>query len=196
MKRPPILIIINLLLLSAGYVYCSYLLIEGMIHHCVLRGINALLFIPLSFMTLCIIGAYIAVFKRQARSIALLGAALSLSVILLIPGIIFLIWSALIFDENSSSAGNLTMQKRQKYKYWLYSALTFCASGIFFGMAASYFRNQARTYESISKNMYSTMYVLLLAGVVLLVIYYILSKIRDSREKKTNCPEKTGTENP
>lgn len=190
MKRPPILIIINLILLTAGYLYCAYLVISPAINERLYGDVVDIvaLFSALLFLTLCIIGIYVAVFKRHARSVLLLGAALSLSIIGLIPGIIFIIWSVLIFDENNNPSENTFIRKRHKSKYWIYSAIIFCAASILLGLWGSSLENQSRIYESLKHKIYTIMVYILIMGIVQLVIYYILSKIRDYREKRVNNP--------
>lgn len=142
------------------------------------------------FLTLCIIGIYVAVLKRHARSVLLLGAVLSLSIIGLIPGIIFIIWSILIFDENNNPSENTFMKKTQKCKYWLYSAIVFCVASILFGLWGGSLENQSKIYEPLQMKIYIIMVYILIMGIVQLVIYYILSKIRDYREKRVNNPER------
>ena len=165
--------------------------------------------IPLLLLTLFMIGAYAAVLTRHSRSILLLGMVLLpimifafvglflefnliraiIILIFLITGIIFIIWSGTMDDDDSNPGKDTSIKKRQKYKYLLYSAIVFCIAGFSVGM----FSKKFVFYEDA---MLLIMICILFAGISQFVIYYILCKIRDFRAKKTNCLDKTGTENP
>jgi len=189
MKRPPILIIINLIILSYVYLYWLYQA-SGALFDEMLRGRSVIIyFIPFIFVTLCMIGTYIAVLKRHVRSILLLGVVLSLSLILLIPGMIFIIWSIYLFGNSSNSPENISIKKQGQYKCWLYSALAFCVAGILSDILSIYLENQAKFYESLQKTTYIIMCVCLIVGILQLVIYYILSKKKDFRENEMNSTE-------
>ena len=190
-RRPPILIIINLIILSYVYLYWFYQA-SGALFDEMLRGRAVIIyFIPLIFVTLCMIGTYIVVIKRHARSILLLGVVLSLSLILLIPGMVFIIWSIYLFGSSSNSQENIPIKKQGKYKCWLYSALAFCVAGILSDILSIYLENQAQIYESLQRTTYIIMCVFLIVGILQLVIYYILSKKIDFRENEMNSPEKS-----
>ena len=184
-KRPPVLIIINLILLTSGYLYCVYLSIAKMTG--IIEILEALL-----FLTLCIIGIYIVVLKRHAISILLLGAILSLYIISLLPGIIFIIWSILILAASRNPSENISIEIRTKCKHWLYSAIIFFAASMLLGILISSMENTFNTYEYIQKRIYIILVCVLIAGIVQLVIYYILCRRREFIEKKTNSPEVGG----
>ncbi len=184
-KRPPIIIIINLILLTAGYLYCVYLSVAEMIR--VIEILEALL-----FLTLCITGIYIAVLKRHAISILLLGAILSLYLISLLPGIIFIIWSILILAASRNPSENIPIANRTKCKHWLYSSIIFFVASMLLGILISSMQNTFNTYEHLQKKIYIILICVLIAGIVQLVIYYILCRRRELIEKKTNCPESGG----
>lgn len=190
MKRPPILIIINLIILSYVYLYWLYQA-SGALFDEMLRGRSVIIyFIPFIFVTLCMIGTYIAVLKRHARSILLLGVVLSLSLILLIPGMIFIIWSIYLFGNSSNSPENISIKKQGKFKSWLYSALAFCVASLLLWTLGSGLENQPKIYEPLQNKIYIIMVYILIMGIVQLVIYYILCKIREHREKKMNSTER------
>ena len=201
MKRPPILIIINLILLTVGCLYGSYSFMDAAIN--LIQASVALL-----FLTLGIVATFIAVFKRHARSVLFLGIFILLFgmlscvdflsasyyrstdvmivVIFLITGILFTIWGILLFRDNAS-VKNTPIHPPGKYKYWLYSAIFFGAGGMLFGgLGYLFWSRLLKRYEDISLNMYKIMGTMLLLSVLQFVIYYILCKIRAHKEKQIN----------
>ena len=184
-KRPPLLIIINLIMLTSGYLYCVYLAIAKM------TGVIEILEVLL-FLTLCIIGIYIVVLKRHAISILLLGAILSLYIISLLPGIIFIIWSILILAASRNPSESISIANRTKCKHWLYSAIIFLVASMLLGILISSLENTLNTYEHLQKRIYIILVCVLIAGIVQLVIYYILCRRRELIEKNTNSPEVGG----
>ncbi|MEI8246254.1 MAG: hypothetical protein WCI51_10515 [Lentisphaerota bacterium] len=209
MKKPPILIIINMLLLSAGYFFCVYPYFERIIDEMRCGTSVRPYLIPLLFFTFGIICIYIAVLKRQAKSILFWGTLLFLIGIFtcsdlfsnkltavitvclfLITGILFVIWSIILLDALNQSE-DICSKCAKKYKYWLYSAICFGAGGMFFGgLGYSFWSRLLKRYEAISLNMYKIMGILLLLSVLQFVIYYILCKIREHKEKRVNSTEK------
>lgn len=185
MKRPPVLIIINLILLTNGYFYLGYLSIAKM-------NVVMEIFQILLFLTLCIIGIYIVVLKCHAISILLLGAILSLYIISLLPGIIFIIWSILILAASRNPSVNISIANRMKCKQCLYSAIIFWVASMLLGILISSLENTFNTYEHLQKIIYIILVCVLIAGIVQLVIYYILCRRRELIEKKTNSPELCG----
>jgi len=204
MKRPPVLIIINLILLTGGYLYCAYYIFAEMLDH--MRGgtgeIGALW--PLSFLTFWMIVIYIEILKRNARIILLLGvvsillsgcafselAAITATSLFFITGIQFIIWSIILLDARNHSE-DICSKCATKYKYWLYSSICFGAGGVFFGgLGYSFWGRLLKRYEAISLNMYKTMGTLLLLSVLQFIIYFVLCKIIEQRESKINSPEK------
>ena len=202
-KRPPIPIIINLLLLTAGYLYYTYPYIEKTIEdrHCGAYASSYI--IPLLFFTFGITAIYVAVFKRHAKSILFFGTLLFLIGIFtcidlfshklsevitvclfLITGILFIIWSIILFEDINNPEDNSILIRR-KYKYWLYSAIILCVVGLLFGILGNHF--YYKNYDPLSENMYISMGCLLIVSILQLIIYYILCKIRAYREKKINC---------
>lgn len=128
MKRPPVLIIINLILLTSGYLYCSFSLIDVMIN-----AIQAS--VILLFLTFCIVATFIAVFTHHARSILSLGLFLlliglfifgglcsesyNLKMIIifclfLITGILFVIWGIILYKDSRTSE-NISATSYKKY---------------------------------------------------------------------------------
>lgn len=212
-KKPPIPIIINLILLSAGYVYCSYALIKVMIEtNDWLRG-----GIPLPVLTIGIIVIYDSVLKRQIRLILCIGTILwligisccraivardcfsffylTLAIILWIMGISFIIWGILIFEKDDNSPENISAISK-KQKFWLYSAIASCVAGVCFGIIGDYFEENIRIGYELPKNiLFILMCSLFIMSIVQFSTYYILYKIRERQEKKINCPERAGTEN-
>ena len=85
MKRPPIPIIINLIILSVGYLCCIYAVIDELSGGAC-SSEKLIAFLAWLSLTLYIIGTYIAIFKCQSRSIFLLG------VLLLLGGFINCTW--------------------------------------------------------------------------------------------------------
>ncbi|MFA6102734.1 MAG: hypothetical protein WCV67_15140 [Victivallaceae bacterium] len=196
MKRPPILIIINLIILSLGYLGNVYHATGDIVSE--VRSEKIITLITLLVMTLFMIGTCTAVLTRHARSVLLLGVLLLLSgfacrnsseiivLLFLFTGISFIVWSIGLFGGNSNQPENTFTQPPKIYKYWRYSVITFFAITILLGMLGSYFGDMSRNYESIQKTMFQIMSCFLFAGILQFVIYYILSKRRDYRVKKTN----------
>ena len=217
-KRPPIPIIINLILLAAGYVYCSYALVKGIIktNNYLTGGIPL---VPLVILTTCIIGIYNSILRHHVRSILFLGTVLwligvfcfrliigrdcfsifylALAIIFWIIGISFIIWSILIFEKDGNSPENISAKLNKKQKYWLFSAIAFCVVGVCFGITGNYFEENFRIgYELLKNILFILMCCLFITSIAQFIIYYILCRIRDFRAKKTNCLDKAGTENP
>lgn len=186
MKRPPILIIINLFLLTSGYFYLVYLSNAKMTG--VIEILEAFL-----FLTLGITGIYIVVLRRHAISILLLGAILSLYIISLLPGIIFIIWGMLILSGSRNPAENTSIANRTKCRHWLYSAIIFLVASMLLGILISSLENTFNTYEHLQKRIYIILVCILIAGIVQLVIYFSMCRRRELIEKKTNCPESGGS---
>jgi len=160
--------------------------------------------ITLLVMTLFMIGTCTAVFTRHARSVLLLGVLLLLSgfacrnsseiivLLLFFTGISFIVWSIGLFGDNGNQQENTFTHPPKIYKYWRYSVITFFAIAILLGILGSYFGDISRSYESIQKTMYQIMSCFLVAGIMQIILYYILCKKNEFREKKTNCPESGG----
>lgn len=185
--------IINLILLTSAYFYCSYSLVEKMIHD-TRSGITVVILILLLFMTLGIIGIYFVVLKRHTRSIVLLGTILLLmgffstfrpGSLCLITGILFIIWSIILSNEDRNIPENNSIKDTNKYKYWLYSASIFCISGILIGIWG-----MGNWSISLKDTMLLIMLSLLLTGILQLIIYFVMSKMRDRRNNKMNSVEK------
>lgn len=157
--------------------------------------------IILLLLTLFIVGAYAAVITRHSRSVLLLGMILPIVIFVFIGlfleliltraiiffiflsiGITFIIWSDSIDDNESSTIEDISIKKRQKYKYWLYSAIIFCIAGFAVGILS-------KKFIYFEDTMLLVMVCLLLAGILQFVIYYIICKIRAFRAKKI-CSEK------
>lgn len=198
MKRPPLLIIINLILLTGGYLYCAYYIVAEMLDH--MRGgtyeIGALW--PLSFLTFWMIVIYLEILKRNAKIILLLGlvsllfsgcafselAAITATSLFFITGIQFIIWSIILLDARNHSE-DICRKCAKKYKYWLYSAICFGAGGVFFGgLGYSFWGRLLKRHEAISLNMYKIMGTLLLLSVLQFIIYHILRKRVSGKENQ------------
>ena len=104
-------------------------------------------------------------------------------------GILFVVWSIRLFRKRSNPSENTFIQPRKIYKYWRYSVIAFFVVAILLGILGSYFGDMSRNYESIQKTIFQIMSCFLAAGILQLVIYYILSRKRDSMENEINSTD-------
>ncbi|MEI8246255.1 MAG: hypothetical protein WCI51_10520 [Lentisphaerota bacterium] len=201
MKRPPALIIINLIILSLGYFGNVYHATGDIVSQ--VRTEKIITMITLLVMTIFMIGTFTAVLTRHARSVLLLGVLLLLSgfacrnsseiivLLLFFTGISFIVWSIGLFVGNGNQPERTFTHQPKIYKYWRYSVISFFAIAILLGILGSYFGDISRSYESIQKTMYQIMSCFLVAGIMQIILYYIICKKNEFREKKTNSPEFT-----
>lgn len=206
MKRPPVLIIINLIILSAGYLCCIFAVIDRL-NSGACSSEKLIGFLAWLSLTLYMTGIYIAVIKHQYRSIFLLGLLLLLLgfincswpyslpalIIILLPfyiGISFIVWGIILSVDSSNLPENTA--RRSRYKYWLYSANAFCAAGIIVAILGRfiYELDVSKNHEFQRKVIYPATWSLLLIGILQIILYYILCKIRERREKNMNSTEK------
>ncbi len=206
MKRPPILIIINLIILAAGYLCCIFAVINKLNSGACISE-KLIDFLSWLSLTLYIIGIYIAVIKHQYRSIFLLGLLLLLLgfincswpyslpalIIILLPfyiGISFIVWGIILSVDSSNLPENTARLSR--YKYWLYSANAFCATGIIVAILGRfiYELDVSKNHEFQRKIIFPATWSLLLIGILQIIVYYILCNIRERREKNMNNTEK------
>ena len=202
MKRPPALIIINLIILSLGYFGNVYHVTGDIVSQ--VRTEKIITMITLLVMTIFMIGTFTAVLTRHARSVLLLGVLLLLSgfacrnsseiivLLLFFTGISFIVWSIGLFVGNGSQPESTFTHQPKIYKYWRCSVISFFAIAILLGILGSYFGDISRNYESIQKTMYQIMNCFLVAGIMQIILYYILCKKNEFREKKSNCQESGG----
>jgi len=146
------------------------------------------------------IGTCIAIFKRQSRSIFLFGVlllllgfiscswpyGLSALIIILLPfiiGISFIVWGIALSGNSSNPLENNSKQSR--YKYWLYSASFFCTASMLVAIFGRFIHelDVSRNHEFLRKVIFPTTWYLVLIGILQIILYYILCKLKEHREK-------------